>query len=160
MKNLTKEAANLLDIRIQKQELNKQDNIIVNSLITVYFDNLNTFIKSEDNKDKKYNTLLSTFKSDLLSNIKDSDKLTNVTFSVFNKVLKNIKPDFIAIFRLLNFEDINKYSKLSKKLQNDICINYSNLDALKVEILDTYKVYTKEQNCINIIKKYNKLENK
>ena len=149
--NLQNKSTELLNIQLEKLQLKNTEILTLNSLVTIYLDECYKYIESNRNE-KKYNSLVNEFKSKLLDSINDTDKLTNITFTVFNRVMKKTNLKLLVKLRLLDFTTIKKYSLLNKNYTTKLNFDLSKDDLIE-NINELYKEMMDNKNEISFNKK-------
>lgn len=150
-KNLTNVSIELLNIQLEKLQLKNNELLTLNSLVTIYLDECYQYIETNRNE-KKYNTLVNEFKAKLLESISDTDKLTNITFAVFSRVMKKTNLKLLVKLRLLDFTIIKKYSLLNKTYTSKLNFELKK-EELEESINSLYKEMMNHKNKIAFDKK-------
>ena len=153
--NLNNLAKELLTHIEAKRKASKNENLLKNSIITIYFDTLNTYLKDEqltkNGLPLSQKAKISAFKSELLTSISDTDKLTNNIFSVFNQATMKKNGLKIEKLRLLSYADISKYSKLTNSYISKIDYKLSIKDII-LAINNQYNEQMKNEKLSNATK--------
>jgi hypothetical protein len=155
-KELQSSAKELLTTKLEKIELTKKELLQANSLSTNYLSDLYISIKDINNQKDKFKAIRD-FKSQLLVDIKDDNKVLNTVLSTLNKALKNSNDTTINILKLSDFNIVSKFSNLSNNNQKAIN-NIDNLtkDILESKIIELLKIQNKEKNTNSEIKSLEK----
>lgn len=154
--NLSTISSQLLETIKTKKVATKNETILKNSIITVYFDTLNTYLKNElttkNGLPLSMKAKISSFKIEIMNTIKDDDKLTNNVFSVFNQCTLKKNGLKIEKLRLLDYTTLSKYSKLTNSYISKIDYTLSIKDIITA-INNQYTEYSKNEK-LESTKKY------
>lgn len=154
--NLNTISSQLLETIKAKKVATKNETILKNSIITVYFDTLNTYLKNEvttkNGLPLSMKAKISSFKIEIMNTIKDDDKLTNNVFSVFNQCTLKKNGLKIEKLRLLDYSTLSKYSKLTNSYITKIDYTLSIKDIITA-ISNQYTEFSKNEK-LETTKKY------
>ena len=154
--NLNTISNHLLETIKAKKIATKNETILKNSIITVYFDTLNTYLKNEvttkNGLPLSMKAKISSFKIEIMNTIKDDDKLTNNVFSVFNQCTLKKNGLKIEKLRLLDYSTLSKYSKLTNSYIAKIDYTLAIQDIITA-INNQYTEYSKNEK-LETTKKY------
>ena len=155
-KNLIELASNLKIAIETKRKATKNETLLKNSIITIYMDSLNNYLKEEqflkNGLPLSQKAKISAFKSELQKSINDTDKLTNTVFNIFNQCTTKKNGLKIEKLRLLSYENLVKYSKLTNSYISKI--DYTlNIADITIAINNQYTEFNKNEK-IEATKKY------
>ena len=156
LNNLNEISIKLLETIKAKKLATKNETLLKNSIITIYFDTLNNYLKEEvltkNGVPLSLEAKISSFKIEIMNTIKDDDKLTNNVFSVFNQCTLKKNGLKIEKLRLLDYNTLVKYSKLSNSYISKIDYKL-NIKDIVIAINNQYTEFNKNEK-IEATKKY------
>ena len=156
LNSLNNISSKLLETIKAKKLATKNETLLKNSIITIYFDTLNNYLKEEiltkNGLPLSIKAKISSFKIEIMTTIKDDDKLTNNVFSVFNQCTLKKNGLKIEKLRLLDYTTLSKYSKLTNSYIAKIDYTLSIKDII-MAINNQYTEYSKNEK-LETTKKY------
>lgn len=154
--NLNEISLKLLETIKTKKLATKNETLLKNSIITIYFDTLNNYLKDEiltkNGLPLSIKAKISAFKIEIMNTIQDNDKLTNNVFSVFNQCTLKKNGLKIEKLRLLDYTTLSKYSKLTNSCISKIDYSLSIKDII-ISINNQYTEFSKNEK-LESTKKY------
>jgi hypothetical protein len=144
---LNTQATELLETTTIIRENKKVQLLQKNAIIKTYLSELNDYINNNTElmmNDKKvsYKRKLQLFKTNLLSSIKDEDKLTNNVYNVFNKCINKGITINILLSLSSEFKIYNRLSQLSNNTVSRLLKETITIDNINNEykiLLDSKK---------------------